>query len=153
MITITEDFYKQVFQETRRMTTEEFVSRAKQLHPEYDYSKVNYINNKTKVIMTCPKHGDFFVIPNNFLNGAGCPKCGDISSANKRVWDTDYFILRAKQIHPEYDYSKTDYIRAKQKVIVTCPKHGDFLIKPVELLCGHGCLKCAKDHLSDIFFE
>ena len=26
----------------------------------YDYSKVNYINNKTKVEIICPKHGSFF---------------------------------------------------------------------------------------------
>lgn len=40
--------------------TEEFIKRAKEIHGEsYDYSKTKYINSRTKVIITCPIHGDF----------------------------------------------------------------------------------------------
>ena len=38
----------------------DFIKDAKNVHgSKYDYSKVNYINNHTKVIITCRKHGDF----------------------------------------------------------------------------------------------
>lgn len=27
---------------------------------KYDYSKVDYVNSKTKVCIICPKHGEFW---------------------------------------------------------------------------------------------
>lgn len=57
-------------------TQEEFLKKAKECHKnKYDYSKVNYINVETKVIIICKKHGEFLQTPHNHLNGAGCPKC------------------------------------------------------------------------------
>lgn len=50
----------------------------------YDYSKVNYINRYTPVDIICPKHGLFKQIPNNHLQGRGCPKCKQ-SIGEKRV--------------------------------------------------------------------
>lgn len=60
-----------------RLTTEEFIKRAKEIHGnKYDYSKVNYIDKKTKVCITCPVHGEFWQTPNNHLHDkAGCPIC------------------------------------------------------------------------------
>lgn len=59
------------------LTNEEFIKKSILIHDNYDYSKVNYINNKTKVIVICPKHGEFLISPDNFLQGKGCPKCGN----------------------------------------------------------------------------
>lgn len=43
---------------------------------KYDYSKVIYKNNKTKVCIICPKHGIFWQnIINHLFSKAGCPKC------------------------------------------------------------------------------
>ena len=42
---------------------------------KYDYSKVKYINLKTKVIIICPEHGEFKQTPSSHLNGQGCPEC------------------------------------------------------------------------------
>ena len=42
---------------------------------KYDYSKVEYVNNHTKVCIVCPKHGEFWQTPKAHLNGQGCPKC------------------------------------------------------------------------------
>lgn len=53
----------------------DFIRKASLIH-NYDYSKVNYINNKTSIIVICNKHGDFLVRPDNHLNlNNGCPKC------------------------------------------------------------------------------
>ena len=41
----------------------------------YSYDKVVYVNSRTKVIITCPKHGDFTQIPSSHLNGKGCNSC------------------------------------------------------------------------------
>ena len=44
----------------KRLTTEEFIKRSKEIHGNrYDYSKTRYINKRTKVTITCPIHGDF----------------------------------------------------------------------------------------------
>ena len=41
-------------------TTEDFIVEARQVHGEsYDYSKSIYVGSKTKLIVTCKKHGDF----------------------------------------------------------------------------------------------
>ena len=53
-----------------------FINKAKQIYEnKYDYSKVKYKNNRTKVCIICSKHGEFWQLPNNHLNGHGCEKC------------------------------------------------------------------------------
>lgn len=57
-------------------TTENFIEKAKQIHGnKYDYSLVEYKNNKTKVKIICPIHGVFEQTPNCHLSLQGCPKC------------------------------------------------------------------------------
>jgi hypothetical protein len=59
------------------MITNDFIEKVKNIHNnKYDYSLVNYINNKTKVKIVCPIHGMFEQIPGSHLNGSGCKKCG-----------------------------------------------------------------------------
>jgi hypothetical protein len=43
----------------------------------YDYSKVDYINGNSNIVLTCLEHGDFQVKPNNHLRlrNTNCPKC------------------------------------------------------------------------------
>lgn len=45
----------------------------------YDYSLVEYVNTNSKVIIICPKHGEFRITPNHHKNGVGCRKCYDDS--------------------------------------------------------------------------
>lgn len=60
----------------KRLTTEEFIRRAKAVHGDkYDYSKVKYTTCKEKVIVTCPEHGDFLIAPDGHTSGRGCPVC------------------------------------------------------------------------------
>lgn len=59
--------------------TKEFITKAKAKHPnaDYDYSKVVYINNHTKIIIICKICKiSFEQIPNSHLNGHGCKMCG-----------------------------------------------------------------------------
>ena len=59
-----------------RYTTDEFIEQCKKVHGDrYDYSKVNYINNHTKVCIICPKHGEFWQDPHHHVKGVGCPIC------------------------------------------------------------------------------
>lgn len=60
-----------------------FINEAKKIHPEYDYSKVEYINANTKVCIICPKHGEFWQTPHHHLNNHGCPVCQNSQLENK----------------------------------------------------------------------
>jgi very-short-patch-repair endonuclease len=54
------------------------------------------------------------------------------------------FVLRANKVfNNKYNYSKIDYKGSKQKIIITCIIHGEFLQIPSDHLNNHGCPKCA----------
>ena len=59
-----------------RMTKEKFIEKARKVHGDrYDYSRVEYLNNATPVIIKCPEHGEFLQRPAVHFRGCGCPKC------------------------------------------------------------------------------
>lgn len=60
-----------------RHTTEMFIRKATSIHGgKYDYSKVEYVDNKTKVCIICPVHGEFWMRPDCHLWGRkGCRLC------------------------------------------------------------------------------
>lgn len=62
----------------RKITQEEFIRRAREVHGnKYDYSKVEYMNTRTKVCIICPIHGEFWKTPNEHIyQKQGCPRCG-----------------------------------------------------------------------------
>ena len=122
----------------------DFLERSKIIHNnKYDYSKVEYVNATTKVCIICPEHGEFWQIPSSHLRGSKCPECAKNSRIQKSTKTTEKFLEEAKRIHGDkYDFSKVEYKTSVSKIIVICPKHGEFLTTPSELLCGYGCIKC-----------
>lgn len=61
---------------TYRLDTKGFLERAQEIHgKKYNYTKVDYVNSKTKVCIICPEHGEFWQTPNGHLLGQGCPRC------------------------------------------------------------------------------
>ena len=125
-----------------KSNTEEFISKAKKIHGDkYDYSEVDYKNNATPVKIICPIHGGFWQIPSSHLSGKGCAKCSGRAKSN-----TEEFISKAKKIHGnKYDYSKTVYNKALEKVKIICPVHGEFWQTPAGHLRGLGCFKCGRE--------
>lgn len=127
-------------------TTLEFITKSKKLHGDiYDYSKVRYIRNKTKVRVGCKTHGSFLVSPNDHLSKkSGCPKCG------QGVPTTEEFIAKCRTVHDNrYNYSKVKYTENKDKIIIGCPIHGDFLQRASShLLDKCECPKCANGRIS-----
>jgi len=122
-----------------RYTTEEFTQKAKQVHGDkYDYSLVDYKNNKIKVKIICPEHGIFKQKPIDHILGGNCSKCSQVYQ-----YTTEEFIDKAKEVHDDkYNYSLTNYINNKTKVDIICPEHGVFKQKPANHLYGQGCPIC-----------
>lgn len=59
-------------------TTEVFIQAAQKVHGDvYNYSKVNYVGNKKKMIIVCKTHGPFMQNANSHLRGHGCPICAE----------------------------------------------------------------------------
>ena len=124
-----------------KLTTEEFIKKAREVHGDkYDYSKVEYVFNKTEVCIICREHDEFWQKPKNHLSGYGCPIC----SGRKKMRTSD-FIKKARSVHGEkYDYSKVEYNGNSEKVCIICPEHGEFWQRAGEHLKGKGCDKCGK---------
>lgn len=123
------------------LTKNKFINNAKAIHGEkYDYSKVEYVNYKTKVTIICYKHGPFLQKPGDHTNlKQGCPKCAGVGRT------TQDFIKDSSEIHDyKYSYLKTNFIKYNKEVIITCPIHGDFEQKPFIHLQGSGCQKCSE---------
>lgn len=92
---------------SKRKTIEEFIEKAKEVHGDrYNYSKVYYINNNTKVEILCSSHGSFLQKPNNHLNGQNCPECGKINTGKSNVIAQKDVISEFIKTHGStYDYS------------------------------------------------
>jgi hypothetical protein len=125
--------------------TEEFIKKVRMIHGnKYDYSKVNYINNRTKVEIICPEHGSFMQIPYHHSKGCGCPIC----SKNKRLSFDEFLIKAIKKHDDKYDYTLCSYINMHKKIKIICPKHGIFEQCPSNHL-KYGCLLCKKSKKMD----
>lgn len=135
------------------MTQEEFIRRAREVHKDrYNYDKVVFTNQSTKVTFICPIHGEYRQRPYQHLNGDNCRKCTDIEWGNKARMTNDEFIRRSNLIfNNKYDYSKVVYINSDTKVTIICPIHGEYEKVSREHLCGQGCIKCSNDKMREHF--
>lgn len=136
-----------------KYTIDNFIKRAREIHGnKYDYSKVEYVNNHTKVCIVCPIHGEFWQTPNKHLIGHACHECSKHSRIKNKTMSLQTFIQISKQVHGDkYDYSKVEYVDSQTKVCIICPKHGEFWQTPNNHLSGHGCRKCQFDVLKAKF--
>lgn len=130
-----------------KLTIEQVIERSRQVHGDkYDYSESVYTSSREKMKIICRKHGEFFQSPNAHFSGSGCPNCARGRYAKKMI-TTEEFIKEAMFIpkvrEGKYDFSKTVYVSSSEKVVISCPKHGDFSIRPNHLLSAHvGCPTC-----------
>ena len=133
----------------KKKTKEEFIKEATEKHKgKYDYSKVEYVNNKTKVCIICsnPEHGEFWQSPSVHLRSGGCPKCGQIVRNDSKRLSLLEFIKKSRKVHGDkYDYSKVEYVNAHTKVCIICPEHGEFWQKLNDHTNGQGCPTCAHE--------
>jgi very-short-patch-repair endonuclease/ribosomal protein L36 len=136
----------------QRYNNETIIQKMKETHGDkYDYSKVEYINYNTNVIIICKTHNEFKQTPHYHISGGGCSKC-----SRKYSPSTDEFIEKAKIIHGnKYDYSKVEYINAYSNVIIMCKTHNEFKQTPHHHIQGKGCNKCSGNYSpsTDEFIE
>lgn len=108
-----------------KMTTESFIEASKEIYGEqYDYSLVDYKNNRTSVDLICNNcDAEFKDLPNNHLhsktvnNVSRCPNCKDYC----KNLTTEEFVEKAKsKFGDKYDYSEVEYKRSILPVVIKC---------------------------------
>lgn len=128
-----------------KYNTHSFIQKCKEIHMDrYDYSMTTYNGMMSPIIVKCSVHGYFRIVANKHLNcGQGCSLCKNQRTSERLLSNTQKFIEKALLVHGyKYDYSETVYKCSREKVIITCPEHGDFLQTPNNHLRKKGCPKC-----------
>lgn len=127
-----------------RLTTDEFINKALEIHGEkYDYSKVNYVNAHTKVTIICPEHGEFEQLPMGHINKKnGCLRCKGSRISNSKTKPIEYYLPKFQKIHGDkYDYSLA-VNNDTRKIDIICPQHGIFNQWIQHHVRGSGCPTC-----------
>ena len=130
----------------RKLTTEEVKQKIATLfNNTLDTSKVEYVNTHTPITLICLEHGEFKTTTSNLWDSpCGCPSCSRHNRKRENPMTTERLIREYMAKHNgRYTYDKVVYRGQNNKVIITCPIHGDFLQKPYHHLDGHGCPECA----------
>jgi hypothetical protein len=125
-----------------RVSFKEYVKRAfDKFGEKYEYIEDSYTTINNKISYICNIHGIVTQKAETHLKSQGCAKC--FTKNEKHT--TDSFIEKASLKHGNfYNYDKTVYGNSNtDKVIITCPFHGDFKQAPMGHLSGQGCKSCA----------
>jgi hypothetical protein len=91
----------------KKPSLKEFIDNANKVHQrKFSYSESKYQNSWTKIIITCPTHGNFYQTPDDHLQGYGCPTCRE-SKGEKVI---RYFLLaNAIDFQGQYKFSNCKY--------------------------------------------
>ena len=96
-----------------------FVFKCIQKHNNfYSYDKTEYVNNDTKILVTCKEHGDFYITAKNHISGQKCRACA-YKYRNNRNETKEIFVSKAIKVHGhKYDYSKVEYTKSSIKKLI-----------------------------------
>ena len=116
----------------RKLTTEEFIKKAKKIYPQYDYSLVKYVNAQTSVKIICPNCGLKEIKATYILSGRGC-------SCEKHKYITNKIVkeLNKKEIEDKYPNFEIDYSTFKgnfSDIKIKCKKCGNYFNRNVSNL-------------------
>jgi len=135
----------------KRLTVDEFITNAKKIHGDrYDYSRVNYVNNKIPVTLICHKHGNFIMRPDSHVGSKqGCSRCGIEQRSKNAIIPFLEILNRAIKIHGnKYTYFPETYIDSQTKMKIkcnTCLFIFDQLPTNHVGKLKHGCPRCANN--------
>lgn len=134
-------------------TKETFIKKAMAVHGnKYDYSKVDYVDNKTKVCIICheispltgKEHGEFWQTPNAHIQKRGCPVCKQEKLSNSGLKNAEQFFKKCEEkFNGKYCYENSVYKNNSTPILIKCPEHGEFWQTPKMHLNGYGCPKCS----------
>lgn len=158
-----------------KLTQEQYIAKARAKWGDaYDYSESVYLAGLKPITIRCIKHNHYFTVQagnhiSTLLKSGGCPLCGQESLTEYRrkkheealmkaeqkkklykphLTHKERFLKKARAMYTDYDFSRVEYKDRETHIVVVCPIHGEFKIRPRTLLIGekgqkpHGCWKC-----------
>ena len=158
-----------------KLTQEQYIAKARAKWGDaYDYSESVYLAGLKSITIRCIKHNHYFTVQagnhiSTLLKSGGCPLCGQESLTEYRrkkheealrkaeqkkkgskphLTHKERFLKKARVMYPDYDFSRVEYKDRETYIVVVCPVHGEFKIRPRTLLIGekgqkpHGCWRC-----------
>ena len=127
----------------RKLTNDAVLKSFVEKHGDlYDYSRVDYKDSASPVLIGCRIHGFVEVTTYQHLNTGGCHECGKLKK--KTPTSFEEFVSRAKATHGEkYSYHKESFSLMHNRTKITCKTHGDFTQQAASHVVGRGCQKCA----------
>lgn len=158
-----------------KLTQEQYIAKARAKWGDaYDYSESVYLAGLKPITIRCIKHNHYFTVQagnhiSTLLKSGGCPLCGQESLTEYRrkkheealrkaeqkkkvskphLTHKERFLKKARVMYHDYDFSRVEYKDRETHIVVVCPVHGEFKIRPRTLLIGekgqkpHGCWKC-----------
>ena len=143
---------KAIIGDHHRSSTENFILKAKKVHGDkYTYGSTVYSGVNTKVVISCPHHGQFNQTPFSHLQGCGCQKCG-LTENGKKTYESrqklssEEVIRKITVIHGNrYDLSQVIYTNSRTKIKLVCSIHGEFSILPSNVFnLKQGCNACGR---------
>jgi hypothetical protein len=120
-----------------RLGADRFIGRAREKHGDkYNYSRIEYIDAHTNVIIICPDHGEFPQEPNAHLKGQGCPSCRYKGEAAVGTILLHLFqkVARQAPIRVHCRVYKFDFQIQDFEPLVYVEYHGQQHYKPVDFL-------------------
>ncbi|WP_189443404.1 MULTISPECIES: GIY-YIG nuclease family protein [Cupriavidus] len=131
-----------------RLDTSSFVARARAIHGQrFGYERTVYSSTASKLVVTCPEHGDFEIHPSVHLRangGGGCRSCMAERLSTRFSRGTAGFVADARKAHGDkYDYSAVEYVNKELEVVIACPVHGEFRQRAGVHITGGECPACS----------
>lgn len=164
----------------QRIPWEDRVDSFRQVHGNtYEYDCKDYKTNKSKIVITCHKHGNFEMFMVSHLKGAGCKECKKEKTKKYKLESIPVEIRKIERIkttvrknkertfpisvieHKLYEkygdkftYDMSTYVNQKSIVKLICPTHGEKNLSVERILENkHGCPNCANINISKQEFE
>lgn len=128
-----------------RLTTEEFVEKAKQIHGDkYDYSSSEYENSRTKLKIICKKHGEFWQTPHSHLNGDGCPFCkySHLENEIKNMLEENNIVYEPQKRFSWLGKMSLDFYIPSKEIAIECQGSQHYI--PYNFFGGKKCLEETK---------
>ncbi len=134
--------------DTLEKRKENFLRKAEEKYgDQYSYGKVDYINSRTKIIITCKDHGDFERKPNEFLSGRICKYCNAINAVNKihikkDITEEEFSEMVKEVSDSKYSVVVGSFSGISKECLFYCKDHGEF--KRIARTMGDGghCPSC-----------
>lgn len=127
----------------RRKGIEQFIKESEEIHGKgrYLYDKVVYVNAATKVTLFCTVCNEYFEQKpqSHIVSRCGCNKC----RYKKATKGHDTFIKQVTEKYPDYDFSETEYIKARNVVKYFCKICNEEKTQLASSLLRNGCPDCS----------